>query len=60
VNIELMAGLKVKRDGGWCALSIQSREEVRAGLFAPSRDELRAILTSFGREKDLRRAATLG
>jgi hypothetical protein len=59
VKIELMAGLKVKRAGRWEPISIQTREEVRPGLFVPSRDELRAILISFGREKDLQRAATL-
>jgi hypothetical protein len=60
VTIELMAGLKVKRGGRWEPLSIKSREEKRHGLFVPSRDELRAILISFGRDKDLRRAAALG
>jgi hypothetical protein len=59
VKIELMAGLKVKRGGRWKPISVQTREEVRPGLFVPSRDELRAILISFGREKDLQRAATL-
>lgn len=59
VKIELMAGLKVKLAGRWKPISIQTREEVRPGLFVPSRDELRAILISFGREKDLLRAATL-
>ena len=59
VNIELMAGLRVKRAGRWQRLSIQSREEVSPGLFVPSKNELRTILISFGREKDLQRAATL-
>lgn len=60
VPIELMAGLQVNKANGWRALVIQSREEIREGLYAPSRDELRAILLSFGRAKDVRRAATLG
>lgn len=59
VTIELMSGLKVNRAGRWERLSIKTREEVSPGLFVPSRHELRAILVSFGREKDLQRAATL-
>ena len=59
VEIELMAGLKVKAADGWQPLSIRSREEVGLGLFVPSREELRTILMSFGRTKDLQRAATL-
>jgi hypothetical protein len=59
LKIELMAGLKVKRAAGWEPVSIRTREEVRPGLFVPSRDELCAILLSFGRVKDLQRAATL-
>jgi hypothetical protein len=59
VLVELMAGLKVNRAGRWEPLSIDTREEVRPGLFVPSRDELCAILIAFGREKDLQRAATL-
>ena len=59
VPVELMAGLKVNGPGGWRPLEIHSREEVRSGLYAPSREELRAILTLFGRDKDLRRAAAL-
>jgi hypothetical protein len=59
VEIELMAGLQVNGPGGWRRLSIESREERREGLYVPSRDELREILRSFGRQKDLQRAATL-
>jgi hypothetical protein len=59
VGIEMMAGLKVKTATGWQPLSIQSRVKIGDGLFVPSRDELRAILISFGREKDLQRAARL-
>ena len=59
MKIELMAGLKVKRAGRWKPITIQTREEVRPGLFVPSMEELRAILISFGRKKDLQRAATL-
>jgi hypothetical protein len=60
VEVELMAGLQVKTGRRWKPLVIRSREEVADGLFVPSREELRAILRSFGREKDLQRAATLG
>jgi hypothetical protein len=59
VAVELMAGLQVNGPGGWEHLSIHSREEVRNGLYAPSSDELRAILQWFARPKDLERAATL-
>ena len=59
VDIELMAGLQVMRDGHWRRLSIHSRETAGDGLFVPSRQELCSILTWFGREKDLRRAAAL-
>jgi len=57
--VELMAGLEVHGPNGWQPLQIHSREERRAGLYVPSREELRAILMSFGRDKDLRRAASL-
>jgi hypothetical protein len=59
LEIELMSGLKVNCAGLWRPLRIESREEVRSGLFVPSRGELRAILISFGRPKDLRRASAL-
>ncbi|WP_308516273.1 hypothetical protein [Sphingomonas flavescens] len=54
-----MAGLKVRAPGSWAPLAIHTRVEVGEGQYAPSRDELRAILLSFGRPKDLRRAAAL-
>jgi hypothetical protein len=59
VEIEMMAGLKVKTAGGWQPVLIQSRETAAGGLYIPSRLELRSILISFGREKDLLRAAAL-
>ena len=59
VPVEFMAGLKVRNSSGWQPLVIHTREQVSDGLFIPSRDELRNILTSFGRDKDLRRAASL-
>ena len=60
VAVELMAGLRIRSPSGWRALRILSREKVREDLFVPSRTELREILICFGREKDLKRAATLG
>ena len=59
VRIELMAGLHVNGPRGWQPLAIETREEVRNGLFAPSISELRDILQAFGRPKDVQRAATL-
>ena len=59
VAVELMAGLQVNGPAGWQPLHIKSRQEVRKGLYTPSRDELRMILQSFGRPKDLRRAESL-
>lgn len=57
--IEAMAGLQVNGPTGWRPLMIGTREEIREGLYVPSRRELRAILLSFGRAKDIRRAALL-
>ena len=57
--IEAMAALQVNGPTGWRPLMIGTREEIREGLYVPSRRELRAILLSFGRAKDIRRAALL-
>ena len=58
--VELMAGLKVKARRGWSPLSIRTRVKVENGVYVPSREELRSILRCFGRDKDIRRAGTLG
>ena len=60
--VEFMAGLQVLRGGQWLSVQVQSRARVHCGdvhVFVPERAELVAILELFGRDKDLRRAATL-
>ena len=62
LEVEFMTGLKVRSGSDWQDVQPQTREAVSvdgATLFVPTRQELIAILRSFGREKDLRRAATL-
>jgi len=57
--VEVMAGLQFMRLGQWNLLAPKTRQEIRFGptrLFAPERTELIAILRSFGRKKDIRRA----
>ncbi|MEE9388465.1 MAG: hypothetical protein V3U96_07630 [Paracoccaceae bacterium] len=60
--VEVMAGLEFRALGNWQHLSPKTRQEFHHGtisLFAPNRPELIAILLSFGREKDIRRANLL-
>lgn len=62
LDVEFMAGLEVLTDGKWQAAKPQTRVAVQSGrvtLYLPDKEELVAILTLFGRDKDLRRAATL-
>ncbi|GMN04088.1 hypothetical protein [Erythrobacter sp. MTPC3] len=62
VEIEFMHGLEVEADGKWEPVEPETRQAVMVDhreLFVPHRDELIEILTRFGREKDLRRAASL-
>lgn len=62
LDVEFMAGLKVRVDGVWHSVEPQTRQAFDIGdatVFAPEREELIAMLRLFGREKDLRRAATL-
>ena len=62
LEIEFMASLSVQVEGVWHKVEPRTREVIEVGgqaLPVPSRAELAAILTLFGREKDLRRAATL-
>ncbi len=60
--VEFMSGLKVRMDDKWCEVAPQTRRRIEFGnceLFVPEAHELVAILISFGRDKDLRRAAKL-
>lgn len=60
--IEFMAGFRLCRGGTWHPVEPASRESVAImgrALFVPSRAELVAMLRSFGRDKDLRRAEAL-
>jgi len=56
--VEVMAGLRIRVDGRWCAVRPVTRE-ARGGVFVPARAELVAILLAFGRAKDRMRAAML-
>ncbi|WP_298467616.1 hypothetical protein [uncultured Erythrobacter sp.] len=61
-DVEFMAGLTLQVDGEWLPVQPQTRRAIQIGkahVFVPEREELIAILQMFGREKDLRRAATL-
>lgn len=60
--VEFMAGLRQRVEGEWQGVLPKSRVEVAGEgwrVFVPDRDELKAILRSFGRPKDLRRLAAL-
>ncbi|MEL7217846.1 MAG: hypothetical protein AAGK01_05385, partial [Pseudomonadota bacterium] len=62
LDVEFMAGLTVRSDGQWRPVVLQTRQAIQIGkghVFVPERDELIGILQQFGREKDLRRAASL-
>ncbi|QUL38311.1 hypothetical protein [Erythrobacter sp. JK5] len=62
LDVEFMTGLKVRVGGEWSAVEPRSRKAIRIGkaqVFVPERAELIAMLQRFGREKDVRRAATL-
>lgn len=62
LDVEFMTGLKVRVDGVWHAVQPTTRQAFRVGgatVYAPEREELIAMLRLFGRQKDLRRAATL-
>lgn len=62
LDVEFMTGLKVRVEGRWLDVNPRTRRSVTLAdceLFVPQVDELVSILHQFGREKDLRRAATL-
>ena len=60
--VEFMAGFALRHGEEWQDVLPQTRTQHRLGeavLYTPGREEMRAILLSFGRPKDLRRAALL-
>lgn len=60
--VEFMAGFALNQDGQWQDVAPSSRIAHHLGeavLYTPAREEMRAILLSFGRPKDLRRADLL-
>ncbi len=62
LDVEFMTGLEVRVDGDWHRVEPQTRQAIQIGkahVFVPERKELIAMLQMFGREKGLRRAATL-
>jgi hypothetical protein len=56
--IEIMADLELCANGRWRAVQPVTRV-MMDGVFVPARGELIAILRSFGRDKDVARAASL-
>ncbi|WP_265570392.1 hypothetical protein [Sphingomicrobium nitratireducens] len=62
VRVEFMAGLEVRHGDHWGRVFIESRKEIRVRdmpLYVPGRREIQALLHMFGRDKDIRRAASL-
>ncbi len=62
LDVEFMTGLEVRVDGVWHKVEPRTRQAFDVGgatVYVPEREELIAMLHQFGRERDLRRAATL-
>lgn len=62
LDVEFMADLKLCHDGKWLPVSLRTRQAFGiAGevLHAPDREELMALLASFGRPKDIARLRLL-
>lgn len=60
--VEIMGGFRLTTSSGWRPVWPESRESKTIGehaLFVPSVPELKAMLMSFGRTKDLERARLL-
>ena len=60
--VDVMGGFSLFSGGMWRPVSPGTREPVGIQdqtLFVPSREELRALLLDFGREKDIARAALI-
>jgi hypothetical protein len=62
IPVEAFGGFEVAVAGSWRRVSLATREAVTVGtarVFVPARDELVRLLESFGRPKDVERAALL-
>jgi hypothetical protein len=62
IPVEVMGGFSVAGDGGWREVALSTREPVSlagARVYVPAAAELVRLLHSFGRPKDLERAALL-
>ena len=62
IPIEIFGGFRLAAGGAWREVSFATREPVAVGnarVFVPSAAELVRLLHSFGRAKDLERAARL-
>lgn len=62
VPVDVMGGFSFAAAEGWRVLVLSTREAIAVGdrlLYVPAVAELKALLLSFGREKDLARAALL-
>ena len=62
LKVEFMTGLEVRGEGAWHKIAPQTRQAIQIDqdrVFVPEREELVAMLYLFGRDKDLRRAASL-
>ena len=60
--VEIFADFSIAEGGGWRRVTLQTREPATVAgrtLFVPAREELHALLVSFGRPKDLERARLL-
>jgi hypothetical protein len=56
--VEIFAGFTLADVGGWRPVALRTRRAIGVGgctLYVPSKDELRQLLLSFGRPKDLER-----
>jgi len=60
--VEIFAGFSLTDSEGWRPVLLQTRQAVSVAgrtLYVPSKDELRELLLSFGRPKDLERVGQL-
>jgi hypothetical protein len=60
--VEIFAGFRLADSAGWNPVAFQTRQAVSAAgrtLYVPSKNELRELLLSFGRPKDLERVRQL-
>ena len=63
ITIEAFGGFRVAAGGAWRKVTFATRQAIDVAgcmVFVPSKTELRSLLYSFGRPKDLRRAELLG